>query len=617
MAKSPCPVMENGRTRKTSNQSIANAMDEHTVLSLSAILITGTVCQWIAWRAKLPAIIFLLLSGIVAGPVLGWLNPDRLLGDLLFPFVSLAVAVILFEGSLTLKFQEIPGLERVIRNMITFGMLVTWLITSVATRWLLHFSWEVAFLFGALMVVTGPTVIVPMLRTVRPNENVANILRWEGILIDPIGATMAVLVYEFIISGGTTSGLGAGMRVFGKSLAAGLVIGAAGGQSFGVILRRHWIPQYLQSVAALSLACGAFAASNALEPESGLLAVTVMGVWLANMRGVELDEILDFKENLSVLFISMLFILLAARLDLDTLLGLGWPALAVFAFIQFLARPLNAQISALGSKLSMAERHLLAWIAPRGIIAAAISALFAIKLEAVGYAEATRMVPLTFMVIIGTVLLQSATAGPIAKWLNVAEPEPRGFLIIGANAVSRAIGSGLVANGFRVLLADQDWNHITAAKMEGLPTYYGNPVSEHAERNLRLIGIGRLLALTPNIELNVLATQHYRLEFGPNNLYTIRIRRPENGADDRRAVFKHGGQPLFREPVIYNDLAERLAGGAEIKTTLLTERFSFENFLDQQENYRLALFAIDPQDRIHAFTAKTAFRREPVGKLSV
>ncbi|MBI9082401.1 MAG: sodium:proton antiporter [Desulfobacterales bacterium] len=590
-------------------------MNEHTVLSLSTILITGMACQWIAWRAKLPAIIFLLLSGIVAGPVMGWLNPDRLLGDLLFPFVSLAVAVILFEGSLTLKFQEIPGLERVIRNMITFGMLVTWMIAALATRWLLHFSWEVAFLFGALMVVTGPTVIVPMLRTVRPNENVANILKWEGILIDPIGATMAVLVYEIIISGGTTSGFGAGMLVFGKSLVVGLVLGGAGGQSFGVVLRRYWIPQYLQSFAALSLACGVFATSNALVPESGLLAVTVMGVWLANMRGVELDEILDFKENLSVLFISMLFILLAARLDLDTLLGLGWPALAVFAFIQFLARPLNAQISALGSKLSMAERHLLAWIAPRGIIAAAISALFAIKLEAIGYAEASRMVPLTFMVIIGTVLLQSATAGPIAKWLKVAEPEPKGFLIIGANAVSRAIGGGLVANGFRVLLADQDWNHIKAAKMEGLPTYYGNPVSEHAERNLRLVGIGRVLALTPNVELNVLAAQHFRLEFGANNLYTIRNRRLENGGDDRRSAFKHGGQPLFREPIIYNDLAERLAGGAEVKTTLLTEKFPFDSFLGQKEENRLALFAIDPNERIHAFTAETDFSPEAGWKI--
>ena len=590
-------------------------MNEHTVLSLSAILITGIFCQWIAWRAKLPAIIFLLLSGIVAGPVMGWLNPDRLMGDLLFPFVSLAVAIILFEGSLTLKFQEIPGLQRVIRNMITFGMIVTWLIAALATRWLLHFSWEVAFLFGALMVVTGPTVIVPMLRTVRPNENVANILRWEGILIDPIGATMAVLVYEFIISGGTESGFGAGLMVFGKILVVGLVLGVAGGQSFGVVLRRYWIPQYLQSVAALSLACGVFAASNALEPESGLLAVTVMGVWLANMAGVELDEILDFKENLSVLFISMLFILLAARLDLDTLMGLGWPALAVFAFIQFLARPLNAQISALGSKLSMAERHLLAWIAPRGIIAAAISALFAIKLEAIGYAEASRMVPLTFMVIIGTVLLQSATAGPIARWLGVAEPEPKGFLIIGANAVSRAIGGGLVANGFRVLLADQDWNDIKAAKMEGLPTYYGNPVSEHAERNLRLVGIGRVLALTPNMELNALAAQHYRLEFGANNLYTVRNRRPENGTNESRAAFKHGGQPLFRKPIIYQDLSERLAGGAEVKTTLLTEKFSFESFLRQNEEHRLALFAIDPQDRIHPFTAESGFSPEAGWKI--
>ena len=288
-------------------------MNEHAVLLLSVILLTGIACQWIAWRVKLPAIIFLLFSGIIAGPVMGWLNPDLLMGDLLFPFVSLSVAVILFEGSLTLKIQEIRGLQRVIRNMITFGMLITWMITAIATRLILHFSWEISFLFGAIMVVTGPTVIIPMLRTVRPKENIANILRWEGILIDPIGATMAVLVYEFIISGGTQGGIGAGLIVFGKIIAIGVLIGAASGQCFGSILRRFWLPQYLHNFAALALACGVFAVSNALEAESGLLTVTVMGIWLANMQGVDLDEILDFKENLSILLISMLFILLAAE----------------------------------------------------------------------------------------------------------------------------------------------------------------------------------------------------------------------------------------------------------------------------------------------------------------
>lgn len=578
-------------------------MHAHTLVALSAILLVGATCQWIAWRVKLPAILFLLISGILAGPVMHWLHPDQLFGNLLFPFISLAVAVILFEGSLTLKFQDISGLETVIRNMITIGVAVTWLITALATRLLLHFSWEVSFLFGALMVVTGPTVIVPMLRTVRPKESVAHILRWEGILIDPIGATLAVLVYEFIISGGAQGGFMAGMTVFGKILIIGCLLGGVSGYLFGIVLRRHWLPQYLHNFASLAVVCGVFAVSDMLEAESGLLSVTVMGVWLANMKGFELDDILDFKESLSVLLISMLFIILAARMNLASFLSMGWPALAVFGVIQFLARPLNVQISAVGSKLTMPERHLLAWIAPRGIIAAAISALFAIKLEAAGYQQAAQMVPLTFMVIIGTVLLQSATARPIAKWLRVAEPDPKGFLVIGADTLSQSIAKELQENGFRVLLTDQNWDHIAAAKLAGFRAYWGNPVSEHAERHLNLIGIGRLLALTPNSELNALAAQHYRMEFGANNIYTIRtqqagIRKPEN-----KFSFKHGGQRLFRETETHAALAELLDRGAEVKTTTLTDQFSYDDYLRRQEEMRLPLFAITPGERIHPLTA--------------
>jgi NhaP-type Na+/H+ or K+/H+ antiporter len=579
-------------------------MHEYSSFALSAILLAGIGCQWIAWRVKLPAILFLLLCGILSGPVLGWLHPDQLFGGLLFPFISLAVAVILFEGSLTLKFHDIAGLEKVIRNMITFGVVITWLITALATRWLLHFSWEVALLFGALMVVTGPTVIVPMLRTVRPKENVAHILRWEGILIDAIGATLAVLVYQFIISEAAQDGLFAAMTVFGKILAIGCLLGIAVGYLFGIALRRHWIPQYLHNFAALALVCGVFALSDTLEAESGLLSVTVMGVWLANMKNVEMDEILDFKESLSVLLISMLFIILASRLDLSAFLGLGWPALAVFGVIQFLSRPLNAQVSAIGSKLTMAERHLLAWIAPRGIVAAAISALFAIRLGSIGYPQAAQMVPLTFMVIIGTVLLQSATAGPIAKWLKVAEPEPRGFLIIGADHVSRAIAGALQENGFTTVLADQNWDHIKRAKMEGLVTYWGNPVSEHAERHLNLIGIGRLLALTPNWELNALAAKHYRMEFGANNIYSIRTHRPKSQADENKTVFKHGGRRLFQETITHENLYKLFTDGAEMKTTPLTKIFSYEDYLQQHEERCIPLFAIDAGNRIHPLTSE-------------
>jgi NhaP-type Na+/H+ or K+/H+ antiporter len=577
-------------------------MYEHTVIVFAAILSASIFCQWLAWRIKLPAIIFLLAAGVLAGPVLGVLHPDRLLGELLFPFVSLAVAVILFEGSLTLKFRQILNLQAVVRNMLTFGLLVTWVITAVTTRLVLGLDWELCFLFGAITVVTGPTVIVPMLRTVRPSATVANILRWEGIVIDPIGAALALLVYEFIIAGGTGEALGRTILTFARINSSGLMLGALCGYLFGLVMRRHWLPEFLHNVTALGLVFAVFALANHFQPESGLMAVTIMGIWLANMKDVDMEDILDFKESLSILLISFLFIILAARLDLSNFLELGWSALLIFLAIQFLARPLNVMVSALGSPLTWPERHLLAWIAPRGIVAAAISSLFALKLEQAGYAEARLLVPLTFLVIIGTVLLQSATSRLIARMLGVAEPEPRGFLIIGANIVARAVGEALARNGYRVILADTVMGKIEKANEEGLSTYFGNPMSEHAERHLDLVGIGRLLALYPHESLNIAAIMHYRLEFGTENIFYLPTRPAGHVPANLQVTARRRGRTLFGPDITYATLASTLNQNGRITTVKLTAEFTFADFLARYDSGAVPLFAIDPRDRIHLFT---------------
>ncbi|MCD6527241.1 MAG: sodium:proton antiporter [Desulfuromonas sp.] len=590
-------------------------MIEYTVALLASIFVISSLCQWLAWRVKLPAIIFLLLTGLLVGPVLQLFSPDKILGDLLFPFVSLSVAVILFEGSLTLKFREIKGMHLVVRNMVSFGMLITWLTTTIATRLVLHLSWELSFLFGAISVVTGPTVIAPMLRTVRPTASVANILRWEGIVIDPIGASLAVLVYEFIIAGGGHAALGHTLLSFGRIVLVGFIVGAAGGYGFGLCLRRHRLPEYLHNTTTLALVVGTFALSNLLQAESGLVTVTVLGMWLANMPDVDMEEILDFKESLSILLISLLFIILAARLDFATFRQLGWPALYIFLAIQFLARPLNIMLSALGSSLNWPERHLLAWIAPRGIIAAAVSALFALHLEQAGFADAELLVPLTFMVIIGTVLLQSATARPIALWLGVAEPEPRGFLLIGANSVARAIGKALMDNGFRVRLADPSWEKISNTRMEGLPTYFGNPISEHADRHLDMVGLGRMLALTSHESYNVNAAMHYRIDLGAENIFSIQNRADSEQSDKMKVGSKDRGQRLFGEEITYCQLSRLLEQGGEIHTTKLTDTFSFEQWQKQQMPDTIALFAIDPKDNLRIFTVEYQLQPQPGWKI--
>ncbi|OZB06858.1 MAG: sodium:proton exchanger, partial [Marinobacter sp. 34-60-7] len=274
-------------------------MQASIALILASIGVISLACQWLAWRSRMPAILFLLIGGIVAGPVTGFLNPEAVFGDLLFPFISLAVAIILFEGSLTLRYDEIRGHGKMVRNLIPVGTIVTCIIGTLAARWAVGVSWEVALLFGAISVVTGPTVIAPLLRAVRPTSNLANILRWEGIIIDPVGALLVVLVFEGIVSWGQGNVFGHSLYIFGKTLLVGFLIGAAAGYLNGLALRQHWLPQYLHNAGTLIFMLGVFVISNELAHESGLLTVTVMGIWMANMRQVPLDAIIEFKESLS------------------------------------------------------------------------------------------------------------------------------------------------------------------------------------------------------------------------------------------------------------------------------------------------------------------------------
>lgn len=585
--------------------------EQQILLSFGGIGAAALACQWLAWRLKLPAILFLLLSGILAGPVLGWLQPQALFGPLLMPLVSLAVALILFEGSLTLHVSQWREIGSVVHRLVTVGALSTWLVIAVATHWLLGFDWPLAILFGTLTLVTGPTVIVPMLRVVRPKATIANILRWEGIVIDPIGALLAVVVYSFIIARGDSDGLTQSLGTFAGVIFCGGALGAAGGWLLGQIMRAQWLPEYLHNLASLAAVLGIFIAANQIVHESGLLAVTVMGMWLANMPGVDVRQILHFKENLSVLLISGLFILLAARLDLHAMLGLGPAVLALLLVIQLLARPLNVFISTLGSTLNWRERALLAWIAPRGIVAAAVSAIFAIRLHEAGHEGALLLVPLTFAVIIGTVVLQSATARPLARLLKVAEPAPSGFLMVGANPPARTIAKALQQLGCRVLLTDSSWENIRAARMDNLPTYFGNPASQHADAHLDLVGLGHLLGLSPAGEINALACARFRHDFGHGRLFVLASGLEKQRSDKHRASEEHRGQPLGSRAMTYNQLAKLLNQGAELYSTTLTEAFTWDAYQQLHGERATLMFARDNHGWVHVATPEHALQPQP------
>jgi NhaP-type Na+/H+ or K+/H+ antiporter len=569
-------------------------------LMLAGMLMVGFLAQWLAWRVKLPAILFLLLAGIVLGPVSGVLNPDVLLGDLLFPMVSLAVALILFEGSLTLRFHELPGIGRAVRGLVSYGAITALLLLACAAHVVAGVAWPIALLYGALGCVTGPTVIAPMLRTLRPNARIANTLRWESIVIDPLGALFAVLIFEAIVSREQGHTIG----VFIATIASGVVIGAVAAWLMAFFLRRQLIPEYLQNYAVLAAVLLAFSLSNELTHESGLLAVTIMGIALGNIRGVHMDDILDFKESLTTVLVSVLFILLAARLSWPLPPGMLLAGIALFAIAQLIVRPLTVSLASIGSKLSWRERALIGWVAPRGIVAASVSALFALRLDALHVPGADALVPLIFTLIIGTVVLQSATARPLAIWLKVAEPEPRGVLIFGSDEVARAVGKVLGEAGFRVVLADDDWDGIRLARMEGLATFFGNPASPHAERHLDLTGIGRLLAMSTHRERNSLACVHYRQEFGREKVYRLRNLTPEENTERAALAGSLLAPPLFDETITHGRFAEMLEQGWRIKLTKLTEAFDWPQFIDQYGSNTVLMFGVEEKGTLRVASAK-------------
>ncbi len=555
-------------------------------LYIALLIGLGATAQWLAWRVNLPAILPLLLIGFAVGPLLGLVNPLEFVGeDLLFPSIGLAVGLILFEGGLTLRLPEVREVRLVVINLISVGALLTWLLAALAGWLLVGLEPPVALLFGALIIVTGPTVIGPLMRSVRPTPRLANILKWEGILIDPVGALVAVLVLEVLLGSGEA--LGHTLLSLVRFVGVGAVVGVLGGVLFTFLLRRRVIPDYLINLVALALVFVVYAGSNALAHESGLLATTAMGFVMANLRAPNIGEVLAFKEDLTLLFISLLFIVLAANIELASFVAaLSWQSLLLVAVVMFVIRPINIFVSTLNSPLSWREKLFLSWVAPRGIVAASVTSLFATRLTNAGVAGAELLVPFVFIIIVGTVTLNSLTAKPVARLLGVAEPEPQGVFIIGAHPAARQIGTFLQTEGFDVQVADTNFDNVAAARLGGLSAYYGTPLSERSDEELRLSGIGKLLALTPNDEANALAAIKFTRQFGSTHVYQLKPGRHERDTLDE----ERRGRLVFGPGTTFGEL-EQLAANGKLRKTPITETFTKEKFEALNGDY-LPMFVI-------------------------
>lgn len=568
-------------------------MSEHLLVGLAAIIVLGIGAQWLAWRISLPAILLLLIFGFIAGPVTGLINPNQLFGNLLLPLVSVTVAIILFEGGLTLKFSEVREVTAVIRNLVTVGVLVSWVLTSLASYLIFGLGLQISILLGAVLVVTGPTVIIPLLRHVRPSGRVGSILKWEGIIIDPIGAVLAVLVFEVIISVGLEKATTQVVVSIFKTLVIGTVLGLAGAKLVIVILKRHWVPDFLQNPVSLMIVVFVFVCSNVVQVESGLLSVTLMGIALANQKWVSLKHIVEFKENLRVLFISSLFIILASRLTIDELsYVLNFKGFIFLVLMILVVRPLSIFISTYFTDLNLKEKLFLSWMAPRGIVAAAVASVFALRLAEAGYEQAERIIDITFLVITGTVAIYGLTAFKVARRLGLAKPNPQGLLIVGAHIWARSIAKFLHENGFQVSLVDSNWANVSAARQEGLQAYYENILLEDISEDIELDGIGKLIALTRNDEVNSLAALHFIEDFGRSQVYQL-PKLSKFSARSEESIPQHlRGRLLFGAEATFSYLDSKFASGASLKKTPLTDEFNYDSFQSLYGEKALPLFII-------------------------
>jgi NhaP-type Na+/H+ or K+/H+ antiporter len=581
-----------------------STLTEEILIYLSSILVLGIVGQWLAWRLGLPSILVLLIFGILAGPVTGLLDPDQILGHLLVPLVSLSVAVILFEGGLNLKIDELQEIGAVVRNLITVGVLVTWILSATAAHLILGLDISIAILFGSILVVTGPTVILPLLLHVRPSGRVGNIAKWEGIMNDPIGAMLAVLVFQAILMGGAE---GTGAAIFlgiMKTVFIGVLTGVAGEILLVSFLKRYWIPDYLQNPAALMLVVTVFTISEQFQIESGLFAVTVMGVVLANQKAVAVKHIIEFKENLRVLLIAALFIILAGRLSVADLDYIDGYSLLFLGILMLLVRPAAVIVSTWGARLRWQELVFLSWMAPRGIVAASVSSVFALSLSEAGFAQAERLAPLTFFVIIGTVAIYGIGAAPLACWLGLAQSNPQGVLIVGANPWAIKIAETLQEAGAKVLVVDSNYSQISQAYEAGLPTYHGNIMADHVLEEIDLEGMGHLMALTSNDKANSLICFHLSEVFGRANVYQLSpVSEAYRGKEFVQPAHLRG-RFLFGREVTLPYLAQQFGAGARLERFRLTKESDYDDFKGCYGKSAIPMFLFSENGKLYIFTVE-------------
>lgn len=537
-------------------------MEDTILLLVVGVAVAGVFGQWLGWKLKLPAIIPLLAIGALAGPVAGIIRPSVALGEVMRPAIGMAVAIIVFEGGLNLNLRELRSAGSGVLRLVAVALPLNWVFGTLAAHFVAGMSWPVSVLVGAILVVTGPTVIMPLLRQAKLEPRSASFLKWEAIVNDPIGATVTLLVLSFLTLSTTMSTGDAVLHLAWRTLIGGGIAAALGlVVPFGIrtLFRRDLAPEYLKTPILLAGALGVYAAGEAVQPETGLIGATLFGVVLANIDVTGLQELRRFKEALTVFLVSGLFILLTANIDRQTVLMLSWPIAATTLAILFVARPLAIALAMIGAKVSWRERLLVGWIGPRGVVAAAIAGVAGERLAKAGYPDAQLVLPLIFAVIASTVVLHGLSLAPIARRLGLASGGRSGLLIVGASSFTVALGEALREAGVPVLVVDRSALALKAARLAGLQTMRIEVLSVLGEETIDLRDYEHLLAATPDDAYNALVCTRFASELGRERVYQIA---PDESSGRHAASREWRGKIAVDADMVHLRLSDLMQGGA-------------------------------------------------------
>lgn len=570
-------------------------------LTIALIAGSGAAAQWLAWRLRWPSIVLMMGAGLLLGPVAALLlgapilDPGEAFGSFLRPMIALAVAVILFEGGITLNFRELRDASTPVLRMVFLGFPLGWGFAALCLHYLAGLAWDLSAMIGALLTTTGPTVVLPLLRQAKLPGRVASVLKWEGIVNDPIGAIAAVFVYEAIhqTSLGHELSAAMGFLVFGAVI--GGILGFAFGTGLSQSFRRGWVPEPMKAPLVLASVLVCFAVADSLASETGLVAVTVFGLVVANSRLASIEEMRRFKEGIASILVASVFVVLAAQVTSGDILALNLGHFAFIAVFILIARPLSVVLATLGSGLSKSETAFIGFIGPRGVVAAAAAGHLSVSLVAAGREDAAILAPLVFATIFVSVFGCGFLVAPLARGLKLSETGPERLLLVGANPWSLGLAEALARADIPVTIADTSWRRLKAARLAGHDVYYGEVLSEVADWRLEPSRFAGLLAVTPNDAYNALVCIEYAPEFGRSHVFQLSgydgSADNGNGEDDPRAIaYTARGRTVIRRGRGYESLARDWWAGWRFRTTTLSDEYNLEQCLaDDGEDSDLIL----------------------------